>query len=490
MTVENLIPTPPEETMEPTIKLGSPMAVVDGVSFSFGDNWTNWAKTLSAQPERLFYPNTLEDLQVIIREARDNNKKVRCVGNGHSWSGTAVTKDYMVSINNMNKIHAPVESGDGWTVTIEMGVEVKELDVLLRQHNPPLALPSNVMPSYIRYGGILSMGCHGAGLNSRTVCDTITEITIVNAHGELVTYSESNDPVAFNIACVSLGLLGIIYTATIKVEVMNTRLRAIDSYHPLKSFFHGPDAALKVKEMVLNNDSTEILYWPHARFLQPERNEHFWLKEWRRTTDPVEDLNKYTDQPPTVDHPGFSSFKVGEIVKEIPDAVHFDLNETGEGTGEGSFYDASAGFKVDPEFKNFVELFNDLLDRNWEFSSSMPERIGTALEFRFIKASNRTMSFVYDEDPEAIYCMINVLGAVGTPGFVEHSADILGGWIGKYNAKPHWAKLWEHIPEVIPTLRREYSDRLAIFNRIRKLQDPLDMFVNDTWKPLIEEHEQ
>lgn len=54
----------------------------------------------------------------------------------------------MVSINGMNRIEKPVKGEDGeWTVTIEMGVEVKELDEFLRKHDPPLALASNVMPT-------------------------------------------------------------------------------------------------------------------------------------------------------------------------------------------------------------------------------------------------------------------------------------------------------------------------------------------------------
>ncbi|KAF9131406.1 D-arabinono-1,4-lactone oxidase [Mortierella sp. 14UC] len=460
-TLKNASAAAPEE--ESIVMLGSPMAIIDGVSFSSGDNWSNWANTLSAKPERLFYPTTLEDLQVIIREATDNKKKVRCVGNGHSWSGTVVTQDYMVSVNGMNQISKPVQLEDGtWTVTVESGVEVSQLDKFLREHNPPLALASNVMPSD-----------HGAGLDSRTVCDTLTELTIVNAYGELHIYSEADDPEAFNIACVNLGLLGIIYTATIKVIPMSQyRLRAIDSYLPLESLFKGPDAGEKLKELVLRNDSIELLYWPHARFLKEERNEYFWLKQWQKTLDPVEPLDKYKNQLPTVDHPGFAAFKVGEIVKEIPDAVHFDISAEDEPSPEGKFYDASAGFKVDADFGNFVEAFNELLDRNWAFSSSdFPSRIGTALEVRFIKASRKRMSFVYDEDPESIYCVVNVLGAAGTPG-------------------PHWAKLWEHIPGIYPTLRREYKDHLAAFNRVRKSQDPFDIFVNDTWRPLIEEHEQ
>ncbi|KAK3813715.1 MAG: hypothetical protein JOS17DRAFT_795567 [Linnemannia elongata] len=478
---------------EPIVMLGSPMAIVDGVSFSSGDNWTNWANSLSAQPERLFYPTTLEDLQVIIREATENKKKVRCVGNGHSWSSTAVTQDYMVSINGMNRIEKPVKGEDGeWTVTIEMGVEVKELDEFLRKHDPPLALASNVMPTDIRYGGILTMGCHGAGLDGRTVSDTLTEITIVNAYGELHIYSEADDPEAFNIASINLGLLGIVYTATLKlVPMSHYRLRAIDSYEPVADYFEGPGAGLKLKEMVEKNDSTEILYWPHGTFLGTERNGRFWLKQWRKTLDPVEDLEKLKDQAPTVDHPAFAAFKVGEIVKEIPDAVHFDVTQDGEGTGEAKIYDASAGFKLAPDFSNFVECFNEVVEKNYAFSSSeFPSRIGTCLEVRFLKASKKMMSFLYDgEDKEAIYCMINVLGSRETPGFVEYSQGVLGGWIDKYNAKPHWAKLWEQIPGVIPALRREYKDRLAVLNRVRKTQDPFEMFVNDTWRPLLEERE-
>jgi FAD/FMN-containing dehydrogenase len=127
------------------------MAIVDGVQFSAGDVFTNFGGNLSVQTERLFYPKTLADLQVIVREANKNKKKVRCVGSGHSWSATAVTTDYQVSVNSMNKIHAPVQAtdGSGWTVTLETGVLVSELDTFLRAHNPPLALPSNVVPDVV-----------------------------------------------------------------------------------------------------------------------------------------------------------------------------------------------------------------------------------------------------------------------------------------------------------------------------------------------------
>lgn len=126
----------------------SVMTTVDGVAYST-DPWTNWAGNVTSNPERTFHPKTLHDLQVIVREANAHNKKIRCAGSGHSWSTVASTNDYLVDVKGMNKIHTPISSENGWTVTIEMGVLVSELDNALRQNNPPLALPSNVVPNEV-----------------------------------------------------------------------------------------------------------------------------------------------------------------------------------------------------------------------------------------------------------------------------------------------------------------------------------------------------
>ncbi|KAK3813672.1 MAG: hypothetical protein JOS17DRAFT_761261 [Linnemannia elongata] len=468
-------------------KVGSPMSIVDGVSFSGGDEWTNYGGNQTVQTERLFYPKTLEDLKVIVREARNDNKKVRCVGSGHSWSATAVTPDYMVSVNGMEKIHDPVraQDGSGWTVTLETGVLVSQLDTFLRRHNPPLALPSQVVPIVVRFGGLLTMGCHGASLNSRTLSDSITEMTIVNARGELVTYSAAKDPEAFNVACLNLGLLGIIYTATIKVEEMNTRLRMTDSLPTLTSLFEGPQAGLNLKAKILKNDSTEFLYWPYEHFMQPGQNKNIWLKEWERTTEPAEDLKKYEGLPPMVDNPFFSTFQTGTRIMETPDALHFPM-----GDGVTTVVDVGCAIKADSEFKNICEAVTELIKKNWEFTTSKPERMGTAIEFRFIKASDKILSPAYDKDPGTIFCMINIMAASGTPGFEEYSAGIVSSWIHKYNVKPHWPKMWEKVDGIVPYLRREYGDRITRFNRVRKLQDPDDMFVNDTWRPIFQESEQ
>jgi len=308
----------------------------------------------------------------------------------------------------------------------------------------------------------------------------VTEMTIVNAHGEVVTYSEDNDPEAFNAACLNLGLLGLIYTVTLKVELMQTRMRVQDSYPRLDSIFNTSDQAaygLKLKTMVLQQDSIEFLYWPFKHFGQETFHDQIWCKQWTRTSDPVPEgeeaeakRKRLAKRAPMLDHPFFAGFQVGEEVMEIPDAIHFPF-----GDGKSTLLDTGIAMKVDPDFKNVIEAFSELVEKvfyskglssapplifycqltlifctlshsfhkkkkkkkkqNYEFSRSMPERMGTALEMRFIKASNKMLSPAYDEDPETIFAMMNLMAVSGTPGFDEFAANTMANWIERYNAK-------------------------------------------------------
>jgi hypothetical protein len=110
-----------------------------------------------------------------------------------------------------------------------------------------------------------------------------------------------------------------------------------------------------------------------------------------------------------------------------------------------------------------------------------------AIELRFVKSSQMMLSNAYDEDPEAIYCMFEVVTAVGTKGFEEFSAKVAKHWMDEFQARPHWAKLWEHIPGMVPYLREVAGarSRLDVFERIRKKYDPEGMFMNKTFAGLL-----
>lgn len=133
---------------------------------------------------------------------------------GHTWSSSSIANDdgFLVVVKIMDKIFKPVHvEGNVWNVEIETGVTVKDLDDYLRKHNPPLAMACNVDVECIRYGGIISMGSHGATTRTRSLKDLVDTIKIIDASGIMATFSKENDPVEFSAAALNLGLFGIIY---------------------------------------------------------------------------------------------------------------------------------------------------------------------------------------------------------------------------------------------------------------------------------------
>ncbi|KAF9284601.1 hypothetical protein BGZ88_009909 [Linnemannia elongata] len=71
------------------------------------------------------------------------------------------------------------------------------------------------------------MGEHGAATQSRTLSDLACEVKIVDANGTLNTFTHDKDPVEFSVAACNLGLLGVIYRYTLRVEPIRTRTRVL-----------------------------------------------------------------------------------------------------------------------------------------------------------------------------------------------------------------------------------------------------------------------
>jgi hypothetical protein len=88
--------------------------------FEEGDVWHNWAGNISFKPDKIFNPKSVEDLKNYVKSAQKNGKKIRCAAEGHSWSSLSVTNDYLVILNNMDKIDIE-KRDDGYVVHAEAG---------------------------------------------------------------------------------------------------------------------------------------------------------------------------------------------------------------------------------------------------------------------------------------------------------------------------------------------------------------------------------
>ncbi|KAG0278424.1 hypothetical protein BGZ95_004037 [Linnemannia exigua] len=479
--------------------------------------WTNWAKNQTCHPSKTMQPRTLQCIVELVKNAKAEKNKIRCVAGGYTWSSSSVVQedDVLVFVDKMTKIFSPVYvKGQGWTVELETGVTVKALDDYLRKHDPPLAMPTNTVLDSACFGGILALGSHGAATHSRTLSDLACEVKIVDANGTLNTFTREKNPVEFSAAACNLGLLGIIYTYTLRIEPM-FNVVMIDTYPLLTGYLGCPkQGGARLKEMVLQNDQTQLFYWPFNSHLRSKRvrttgghaQDEIWIKQWRRTDQldsgtAVWKLRRKVRQffatslgnnllrimackPKTV--PWISCLiskglkRVAEKVLPVPDAIHFMGN-----LKNAIVIGLELVFKIDEDFEKPCQAMKFIVNKIHEYAGRGEYPVSMTVDMRFIKASNQIMSYVYDSDPDVVFCTIEILSAVNTKGFAEFSAMIAQHFMSEYQARPHWAKHWEHIPGIIPYLREQSRPQLDQFESIRQKYDPQGMFMNKTFAGLL-----
>ncbi|KAF9129489.1 hypothetical protein BGW39_004096 [Mortierella sp. 14UC] len=382
--------------------------------------WTNWAKNQTCRPSSIIQPRTMQDTIDIVQSAKAEQKKIRCVAGGYTWSSASIVPEngILVFVDKMARIFAPVYvEGLGWTVELENGVTVEALDEFLRRHDPPLAMPSNIV-----------METHGSATHSRTLSDLACEVKIVDANGNLNTFTYEKDPAEFSAAACNLGLLGVIYSYTLQVEPM-FRLTVV---------FHG-HYSRKGNRLGTGRERDRI-----------------WVKQWRRTDQPltgstawksIRVVRQYlscfiggillktmvaTPRTTPLINCGISKVSKGVISKvlEAPDAIHYQHNIQDMVCVGTEFV-----FKVDEGFERPSKAWRFAIDKIYEHAAHGKYPVNMIMDMRFIKASDQIMLYAYDKDPEAVFCTIEVLSAANTKGFEKFTAMLAEHFISEYQAR-------------------------------------------------------
>src|SRR5215470_4334751 len=68
-----------------------------------GDTWMNWAGNVTVEPFRHCFLQSIDDLIALVQEAEGLGKHVRASGSHWSFSDVAITQDYLVETQLLNK---------------------------------------------------------------------------------------------------------------------------------------------------------------------------------------------------------------------------------------------------------------------------------------------------------------------------------------------------------------------------------------------------
>ena len=165
-------------------------------------------------PKKILVPHSIEQLQVIIRQAVIHKQKISLRGAGKSQGGQVSAEHaLMIDMQKLDQIIALDIHNK--TVTVQAGITWSKLQKTLNTYG----LAIQAMQSYADFtvGGSLGVNAHGQDFHAGTVGDTVQSCTIINAQGELVTVSSHQEPLLFKLLIGGYGLFGIITQVTLKL---------------------------------------------------------------------------------------------------------------------------------------------------------------------------------------------------------------------------------------------------------------------------------
>lgn len=164
--------------------------------------------------EQILNPSTLKELQQIVKQAIANNKKIRAFGGAHS-SAAAFCPDgegnFLVSTNKLDKIiYIDLHNR---TVKAQAGVDLLHLAQQLA--NVGLRLIAQPGAFDITVAGMTANTIHDSGLHG-SWADSVVAVELVDGKGNLQVISQNSNPEWLPAARLNLGVLGLIYTVTLK----------------------------------------------------------------------------------------------------------------------------------------------------------------------------------------------------------------------------------------------------------------------------------
>jgi len=176
------------------------------------DTVSNWSETHVATPQRIFHPETSEEVEVFLQMASGFHQRLRAVGSRLSPNGMSLSNEGVLDMSLMDKVlNVNVDRKE---VTVQAGCRIQTLLQVLKDFD--LTLPDVASISQQQIGGYIQTGAHGSGTRIAPLDEHVTEMILVTPAMGQVKLSAIEEPELFKLARVGLGSLGVVTELTIK----------------------------------------------------------------------------------------------------------------------------------------------------------------------------------------------------------------------------------------------------------------------------------
>ncbi|MEX2589589.1 MAG: FAD-binding protein, partial [Chitinophagales bacterium] len=176
-------------------------------------NYENWGRNLQFTPERYYQISNEAEIIELIRLANKEQKKIRMVGTGHSWSELIKTDDFLVNMDKFNSVLSLDKEQK--TLTVQPGIKLWQVNHFLAEKGFALKNLGSIAEQSI--AGAIATGTHGSGTSLKMLADQLQSFTLIDGNGTKQIFDRDEDAERFQLAVVHLGALGIVTEICIKI---------------------------------------------------------------------------------------------------------------------------------------------------------------------------------------------------------------------------------------------------------------------------------
>jgi len=398
----------------------------------------NWAGNYEFRASRVHVPQSVAEVQEIVRGV----SSLKATGTRHSFNEIADTTGDQISLEKLTRMSLDATSR---TVAAGAGVTYGQLSAYLYRHG--FALHNLASLPHISVAGACATATHGSGSKNGNLSTAVSGMEMVTANGDIVQLTREELPSM----AVHLGALGVVTSLTLNVRPAFDMRQSVYENLPFEQL-EG-----HLEEIFASGYSVSLFTdWQNHRAMQ------VWIKDRADAEFPDEFFGAKRASRNLHPLPGFSAEHCTEQMgvpgpgcERLP---HFRMNFT-----------PSGGDELQSEY--FVPR-----DKGYEAILAVEElcdRITPHLfisELRTIDADDLWMSTCYQRPSLAIHftwqpewqAVRNLLPAI------EQKLE-------RFNARPHWAKLFTMRPARLQALYPNLSE----FRALVKHYDPSGKFRNE-----------
>jgi len=411
--------------------------------------WRNWSGLHSSNPRLRATPGSEDEVAALLRE--HPAMPVRCVGAGHSFTPLVPTEGMLMSLDRMSGV--TVQPGAQALAQVQAGTRLSVVSRQLDQAGKALrVLPDIDLQSL---AGAIATGTHGTGATLPALHADVVGLRLVTARGEVLECSRQQHPELLSAARVSLGCLGVVTQATVRV---------VDAFQLRRRVWIEPTEALLANAEQLAREHRNFeFYWlpftghcaaiahdayPGTDVLMPPAADEDVLRDLRRLRDVLGGM------------PRLRRWVAGQILQRTPAEEarnrSWKLLSTHRPT---RFNETEYHLPREAALPCLREVIAALESRNDVFFP---------LEFRFVAADEAWLSPFYRQPS----CSIAVHAAADEAhGYL---VDAIGAILLRHGGRPHWGKLHGLQAAQLAPLYPRWKE----FLDLRASLDPQGRFLN------------